>query len=97
LTKAAAALEVAKGQGDSRKTKELQAQLAGEQLKLTNAKEKTTTAALMAEREVLPSRNELAAQFKDVLAEHLDAEQGSSITDKTIYRCAHPHWWFVTL
>ena len=92
MAKAKEALAAAKGSGDSRRTKEFAAQLAGEELKLQKARETEAAAAVAQERGgiggVEARAAAIAAQFHDTLAEHLDAQHGASVTDKDIYRCA---------
>ena len=87
VDKAAAALAAAQAQGDSHRTKELQAQLDGEQLKLSAAEaSKAEADALVAAGQGV-SEATVRARFHDALAAQLDAERGSSVTDKDIYRC----------
>jgi hypothetical protein len=89
---ATAVLEAAEARGETpQRVKELVAQLAGERLKLRQASE-TKEAAVSLTTNGSGSTNcnpeVIAAKFHDVLAEHLDAAQGSQVTDKDIYRCA---------
>lgn len=87
---AEANLENAEKQGDTRKVKEFKEQLEGEKLKLSRIEADADRAQLLKNGQA-PEHEDgnsisIAKAFADVISEHLDAEQGSSVTDKDIYR-----------
>lgn len=92
VSTAEANLATAEKQGDTRKVKEFKDQLEGEKLKLSRIEADAARAQLLKNGQSPDHEGgdstSIAMDFQDVISEHLDSEQGSSVTDKDIYRYA---------